>query len=133
MAGIPLSILGDYELTTNKLFGRCTMSKIRTYHHEGEKTPQRIYDDHDWLREHENDLFERYGFCYVIVYEKQIVGIGKTEKEAVADAERKLPSTFEDVEVMPEFLGSRKQMAFRFARQSDLQKGSLSDSAEAAD
>jgi hypothetical protein len=60
-------------------------------HHYGEKTPLNVFSDFDWSRLHEKELLEKYGECSVIVYEEQVIGVGATYDEALANAERNLP------------------------------------------
>ena len=66
-------------------------SRIQTGHAYGE-TPHNTYADFAWAREHESELLEQYGECVLIVYEKKVLGSGRTIAEAETNAERNLPS-----------------------------------------
>ena len=65
-------------------------SHIKMSYEYGEKIPPNIYTDHDWVREHEHELLEKYGECSILVYKEQIVGVGDTYQAAIADAERRI-------------------------------------------
>jgi hypothetical protein len=56
-----------------------------------EPTPINIYSDFDWVRQHEKELLAQYGECSILVYDSQVIGVGATYDEAVADVERRLP------------------------------------------
>lgn len=55
------------------------------------QTPPNVYDDFDWIRQHESELFEQYGECSIIVYEHKVIGVGATYVEALDNAEQNLP------------------------------------------
>jgi hypothetical protein len=65
-------------------------SRIKMTHAYGE-TPKNVFTDFDWVRRHEKELLEQYGECSIIVYKEEVLGVGATYKEAVADTEAKLP------------------------------------------
>lgn len=79
-------------------------SRIRTYGRHGEPTPKHIFTDHDWVREHQEELLEQYGECYMVVYHEKVLGIGKTRDEAVQNAEAALPDEAGEIEVMVEWV-----------------------------
>lgn len=67
------------------------MSKrVKVAHEEGIIYPN-VWDDFDWVREHRTELYEQYGACVLLVYEKAVVGTGKTPQEAEVNAEMNLP------------------------------------------
>jgi hypothetical protein len=80
-------------------------SRIRTYTPHGERSPQHIFTDHDWVREHEAELISQYGECYVIVFHEVVLGTGKTRQEAIESAETNLPSEVEIADVMVDWIG----------------------------
>lgn len=65
-------------------------SQIKMSYEYGEKTPPNIYTDRDWVRENEQELLETYGERSILVYNKQIVGVGETYQTAIEDAERRI-------------------------------------------
>jgi hypothetical protein len=71
-------------------------SRIHMGHAYGQ-TPTNVFSDFDWIRLHEKELLEKYGECSIIVYQQQVLGVGATYDEAVADAERNLPLEIEEV------------------------------------
>jgi hypothetical protein len=81
-------------------------SRLRTGTPHGERTPQHIFTDHAWLREHEVELLRKYGECHIIVYQQQVLGTGKTRQDALEAAERNLPSDIGTVDVMIDWIGS---------------------------
>ncbi len=61
------------------------------------QTPPNVFSDFDWIRRHEKELLDKYGERSIIVYKKQVIGVGNTYAEAVEDAERRLPSDVAEV------------------------------------
>jgi|GEM_PF-1197401 len=74
------------------------MSKIRMSHVYGE-TPPNVFSDFAWVREHQKELLAQYGECSIIVYRERVIGSGLTYENALADAERNLPT--ESGEITP--------------------------------
>ena len=64
--------------------------RIKTSH-QGEVAPN-IYDDFTWIHDHRPELLDQYGTCVILVYQRAVVGTGKTLQEAEEDAERRLPT-----------------------------------------
>jgi hypothetical protein len=91
--------------------------RIRMSHRYGE-TPENIFTDFDWIRLHEEELLAKYGERSIIVYQQQVIGVGDTYDEAVADAEHNLQPDVKEVTPVHEFLHHR-QMVFRFTPKSD--------------
>jgi hypothetical protein len=77
-------------------------NRIRTYGKHGELTPKHIFTDHDWVREHQEELVDQYGECYMVVYHEKALGVGKTRDEAVQNAELALPDDVGEIEVIVE-------------------------------
>ena len=50
-----------------------------------------MFSDFAWVKEHEKELFETYGRGFILVYQKEVVGIGDSIEDAVSDAESRLP------------------------------------------
>lgn len=69
---------------------------IQTAHPLGQ-TPPNVYDDFDWIRQHEQELLEQYGECSIIVYQQKVIGVGATYSDALENAERNLPSDLQDI------------------------------------
>ena len=55
------------------------------------ETPRNVFSDFDWIHLHEKELLEKYGECSIIVYKEQVLGVGATYDEALANAEQNLP------------------------------------------
>lgn len=69
---------------------------VKTTHAPGE-IYDNVWSDFEWVRTHRAELMQQYGTCVILVYREQVVGVGKTEKEAEEDAESRLPSDFSEV------------------------------------
>ncbi|GIK67485.1 MAG: hypothetical protein BroJett018_52790 [Chloroflexota bacterium] len=78
--------------------------RIKAGHAPDQPTPPHIFSDHEWVRQHENELRDRYGEVYVVVYQQQVYGVGRTYPQALADAEAHLPPDITEIEVMVESL-----------------------------
>ena len=72
------------------------MSRIRTGHPRGE-VPPNTWDDFKWAGSHRQELYEQYGSCIALIYNQQVIGIGQTYDEAIADAESKLAPEVSEV------------------------------------
>ncbi|MBZ0317796.1 MAG: hypothetical protein K8L91_15355 [Anaerolineae bacterium] len=81
--------------------------RIRTGHAPDQPTPSHIFSDHEWVQRHQAELRERYGEVYVVVYQQQVYGVGRTYREALNDAEAHLPPDIAEIEVMVESLHRR--------------------------
>jgi hypothetical protein len=86
--------------------------RIRTTHSYGEPIPEHVIHDHHWVREHSEVLIEQYGPCFMLVYNEQVLGIGKTREEAIRAAEENLTPDIEELYLMVEWVGPR----YRFFR-----------------
>ncbi len=75
------------------------------------RTPGEFYPneiaDYEWVGQHRPELLDQYGPCVLLVYNRQVVGIGKTIREAKEDAEQKLPREVNEITPIIEFLGHR--------------------------
>ena len=54
------------------------------------QTPGNVFTDFDWIHQHQQELLDKYGECSIIVYQKQVIGVGNTYAEALRAAERDL-------------------------------------------
>jgi hypothetical protein len=81
-------------------------SRIRMGHPYGQ-TPPNVYSDFDWIREHKNELIEKYGECSIIVYKQQVLGVGASYKEALENAERDLPPDIGEITPVHQWLYHR--------------------------
>ena len=81
--------------------------RIRLGHAANEPAAPNTFPDFEWVREHRNELLATYGESVILVYEKRVIGAGKTIQEAVEDAERHLPAEVEQVTPITEFLWQR--------------------------
>jgi len=64
--------------------------RIRTTHAYGEVS-ENTWSDFEWVKEHREELLAEYGECTILVFEKKVIGIGETEREAARIAEENLP------------------------------------------
>jgi len=87
--------------------------RIRISHNANEPAAPNTFPDFDWVREHRNELLATYGESVILVYEKQVIGVGKTIQEAVEDAEKRLPAEIEQVTPITEFLSHPYSFVFR--------------------
>jgi hypothetical protein len=55
-----------------------------------------------WVSDNRLALYKKYGSCVVVVYYQEIIGIGQTHTEALADAEAHLS---DDVELITPAIG----------------------------
>jgi hypothetical protein len=86
-------------------------SRIKTYHNYNEPTPGYVYQDRNWVFEHETELLEKYGRCYIVPYRQQVLGKGDSYDEAIADAERNLPSEIAQIEALVIWIGPHHRIA----------------------
>jgi hypothetical protein len=80
--------------------------RINLNRNNGEFYPNEI-TDYEWAREHRHDLLAQYGASIVLIYEKQVVGVGKTLQAAIDDAEKKLPDATPEITPIIELVGQR--------------------------
>jgi hypothetical protein len=79
--------------------------RIRTYGPRGEPIPKHIFADHDWVREHEEELIKQYGHCYIIVHHEKVLGTGKSYQEAIDNAELNLLPDSPAIQVIVDWIG----------------------------
>lgn len=72
------------------------MSQIKMSYEYGE-TPPNFVDDHDWIREHEQELLATYGECSILVFHQMVVGVGETYNASIEDAKSKLSTDSQEV------------------------------------
>jgi hypothetical protein len=87
------------------------MAPIRTGHAYGE-TPPNAYADFEWAREHHEELLDQYGEQVLLVFHKQVIGIGKTLAEAEHDAEQRIDPSADEITPVTVLL-YRRQPFFR--------------------
>jgi hypothetical protein len=81
--------------------------RIKMGHQRGEVAPN-TFPDFNWIREHEDELLEKYGECSIIVYNQQVIGVGATYQEAIDDAERNLPPETGEITPVHDWLHYRQ-------------------------
>lgn len=81
--------------------------RIKTSQAPDERIPAHVISDHDWVRQHQDELRAQYGEQYIVVYQHHVYGIGDTRKAALANAEQNLPLEIEQLTVMVEPLHRR--------------------------
>jgi hypothetical protein len=86
-------------------------SRIKTYHNYDEPTPKYVFTDRNWVFEHEAELLEKYGRCYIVPYQQQVLGKGETYDAAIEDAERNLPPEVEQIEAMVIWIGTHHRIS----------------------
>lgn len=83
---------------------------IRFTHPYGQ-TPASVFEDLDWTHDHARELLALYGPCSIIVHHQQVIGIGRTLKESIADAERNLAPTSPEIDAIQYWLVERPPLA----------------------
>ena len=97
------------------------MSKrVKTGHEKGVVYPN-VWEDFEWVRENLTELYELYGNCVALIYEKQIIGIGQTIIEAEHDAENRLAPEIGEVTPVTYFI-TDPHKRYRFYRVSEKEK-----------
>jgi hypothetical protein len=81
-------------------------SRIQTAFPKGEPMPANIFPDFQWLRENRLELFKKHGSCVVVIYKQEIIGMGKSYDEAVADAEAHLDDDVELITPIVEYISN---------------------------
>jgi hypothetical protein len=87
-------------------------SRIQIAFPKDEPMPANIFPDFEWSGENRQALYEKYGSCVVVVYEKQVIGVGKTEAEAFADAEARLPESPEIITPITRYISNPHRSNF---------------------
>jgi hypothetical protein len=57
------------------------------------------------------ELFEKYGDCVALIYEKRIIGIGQTIEAAELDAESKLAPEIDQVTPITYFIANPRELS----------------------
>jgi hypothetical protein len=81
-------------------------SRIQIAFPKDEPMPANIFPDFQWFRENRLELFKKYGSCVVVIYKQEIIGMGKTSKEALADAESRLADDIELITPIVEYVSN---------------------------
>lgn len=83
--------------------------RIRTGHAKGKVAPN-TWDDFEWARLHHTELLDQYGSCVAFIYQQQVLGTGKTYGEALANAEKNLPSEIPEATPITYLIGPRHRL-----------------------
>jgi hypothetical protein len=59
-------------------YQEAAMTTMRLGQKRDEPTPPNTFPDFDWVNENEEELIEKYGEGFVILFEKQVLGFGTT-------------------------------------------------------
>jgi hypothetical protein len=78
-------------------------SRIKIGFAKDEPTPASVFHDLAWVSDNRLDLYQKYGRCYVLVYQEEIIGTGKTIDEAIQDADSRLSP---EIELITPAIGS---------------------------
>jgi hypothetical protein len=81
-------------------------SRIKLSYAKNEPKAPNVFPDFEWSGQNRLALNEKYGDSVIVVYEKQVIGVGKTREEALADAEAHLPENPEIVTPIIRYIGS---------------------------
>lgn len=81
-------------------------SRIKTTFAKDEPLPDNIFPDFEWAAENRLKLYEKYGDCVVVVYQKAVIGVGKSYPEALANAEENLPEEVELITPIKKYIGN---------------------------
>ena len=93
-------------------------SRIRTGHTRGEVAPN-TWSDFAWAGLHREELFDQYGDCILLIYNQQVIGVGQTFDEVIADAESKLPPDAGEVTPITHFSSSRYKLISGYLRKRE--------------
>jgi hypothetical protein len=78
-------------------------SRIKIAFPKDEPTPSNVFPDLNWVSDNRVALHKKYGDAVIVVYQKEIIGIGQDYDEALADAESKLDP---DIDLITPAIGS---------------------------
>jgi hypothetical protein len=77
-------------------------SRIQIAFPKDEPMPANIFPDLNWVSDNRLSLYKKYGEVVVVVYQKEVIGLGQDYDAALADAEAHLS---DDVEVITPVVG----------------------------
>lgn len=80
-------------------------SRIKLGYAKDEPKAPNVFPDFEWSGQNRKALYEKYGDVVLVVYEKQVIGVGKTRDEALADAEAHLPESPEIITPIIRYIG----------------------------
>lgn len=92
-------------------------TRVKTGHEKGVVYPN-VWSDFEWARQNLAELYEKYGACIALIYEKQVIGVGQTIEEAEQNAEAQLASEIEEVTPITYFINN-PQNRYRLYRVSE--------------
>jgi hypothetical protein len=81
-------------------------SRIKTDFAKDEPLPENIFPDFAWAGEQRVALYEKYGDSVVVVYKQEVIGVGKSYAEALADAENHLSGDIELITPILKYIGN---------------------------
>lgn len=70
-------------------------SRIQIAFPKDEPMPANIFPDLTWISDNRLSLYKKYGEAVVVVYQKEVIGIGQDYDAALADAEAHLADEVE--------------------------------------
>ena len=73
--------------------------------HKGDEAYPNVWVDFEWAAENRQALLNEYGECIVLIFQKEVVGVGQTLQAAEEDAERRLPPEADQITPITYFLG----------------------------
>ena len=71
---------------------------------QSKDAPPNTWHDFNWSRENRIALYNQYGSCVALVYQRRVIGTGQSLEAAVADAEMHLPAEVDQVTPIIRFL-----------------------------
>jgi hypothetical protein len=77
-------------------------SRIKIAFPKDEPTPSNVFPDLNWVSDNRVALHKKYGDAVIVVYQKEIIGIGQDYDAALADAEAHLA---DDIELITPVIG----------------------------
>lgn len=72
-------------------------SRIITAFPEDKPMPANIFPDLNWISDNRLELYKKYGDAVVVVYQKEVLGVGADYNSALADAEEHLSNDIESI------------------------------------
>jgi hypothetical protein len=82
-------------------------SRIKLDYAKDEPKAANVFPDFEWSGQNRIALNEKYGDVVIVVYQKEVIGVGKSYDEALADAEVHLPESPEIITPIVRYIGSQ--------------------------
>lgn len=80
-------------------------NRIKLAYAEDEPKAPNVFPDFEWSGRNRRYLYEKYGDVVLVVYQQQVIGVGRTRDEALADAEAHLPESPEIITPIIRYIG----------------------------